>query len=360
MITLSSISIFPIKSFIGENLKFASLEVGSGLIDDRRFSIAITPDVDGSQWVRNRAFMVNSRHDNMQKLKLKRAPDLWTITKPNGETLVFNPNNKSSVTQANNALSEFLSYITGEEFVPSLVERTSSDHTLGMWDYVDTLLSVTNLESVKVFSKTIGIELTPDRFRGNLLIDGLPAWEEFGFAGKRFSLGEAEIEFTRPIDRCPATTINPKTGERDVKTPALLAQRLGQGFFGMGAHVVKSGRIKPNDELKEIGVAEAAHIDHQVSNAPAHQIWPKFAIISNIITKSENTHLTLNSATPWPLLNTPQTTGKRMRLHLDADNIVTANIEKIEPDAITIIVPNDLKLVNDQKILVSGPHGKIN
>lgn len=359
MIKLSSISIFPIKSLIGENLNFAKLEVGSGLIDDRRFSIAITPDVDGSKWVRNRAFMVNSRHDSMQKLKIKRAPNHWKITNLDGKMLSFNPNDKNSITTANLKLPNFLHDLLNDDLTPKLIERTSLNHTLGMWDYSDVFLSVTNLETVKDFSKTIGVELTPDRFRGNLLIEGLPAWKEFGFAGKRFSLGEAEIEFTRPIDRCPATTVNPKTGERDVKIPALLAQRLGHGFFGMGAHVVKSGKIKPNDDLKEIGPATALHSQHQVSNAAAHQIWPKFATISKVVTSKETKQITLASATPWPLLNTEQTNGKRMRLHLGPDNIVTANIEKIESDAITIAVPNDTNLTNEQKILVSGPHGKI-
>jgi len=359
MVHLKSISIFPIKSFIGENLNSANLEIGSGLIDDRRFSIAISPEVDGTKWLRNRTFMVNSRHDNMQKLQLDRSANLWTITKPDGASLSFNPNNKSSVAQATIILPEFLNDITQGDFVPNLIERTSTKHTLGMWDYSDTFLSVTNLESVREFSKTIGVELSPHRFRGNLLIEGLPAWEEFGFAGKLFSLGEAEIAFTRPIDRCPATTINPKTGDRDVRTPALLAERLGHGYFGMGAHIVKSGLIKPDDELIEIGVAQAKHTDHQVSNAPAHQTWPKFAIISNVTPNSEGTHITLKSASPWPLLETPQTNGKRMRLHLGADNIVTANIEKIDADAITITVANELDLVNGQKILVSGPYGKI-
>lgn len=50
-----------------------------------------------------------------------------------------------------------------------------------------------------------------------------------------------------------------------------------------------------------------------------------------------------------------------MRLHLGADNIVTANIEKIDADAITITitVPNELDLANCPKILVSGPYGKV-
>lgn len=359
MIKLTTISIFPIKSFIGENLNSANLEIGSGLIDDRRFSIAISPEVDGTKWLRNKAFMVNSRHDDMQKLKLDRSADLWTITKPDGNSLSFNPNSQESIARANKELPVFLEDLLEADLTPRLVQRVEPNKNIGMWDYPDTLLSLTNLESVRDFSKSIGVELSPDRFRGNLLIEGLPAWEEFGFAGKLFSLGEAEIAFTRPIDRCPATTINPKTGDRDVKTPALLAERLGHGYFGMGAHVVKSGAIKPNDKLIEIGTAQAKHIDHLVSNAPAHQTWPKFATISNVTPNSEGTHITLKSASPWPLLETPQTNGKRMRLHLGADNIVTANIEKIDADAITISVPTELNLVNVQKILVSGPFGKI-
>lgn len=358
MVTLKSIYHYPIKSLLGENLNSANLSIGSGLIDDRRFSIAITPDVDGTKWVRNRALMVNSRYDNMQKLKLDKTPNLWVITKPDGTSLAFNPNSQKSIADANVTLPVFLEGLLEAGLTPRLVERIDNKNQIGMWDYPDALLSVTNLETVKGFSKTIGVDLNPDRFRANLLIEGFPAWEEFGFSGKRFSLGEAEIEFTRPIDRCPATTINPATGDRDVKTPALLAERFGHGFFGMFAHVVKSGKIEPSDQLKEIGIARALHTDHLVSNAPAHQIWPKFANVSDVKQDENNTQFTLNSATPWPLLLAPQTTGKRMRLHLGVDNFVTANIEKITGDAIAVTIPKELNLANNQKILVSGPHGK--
>jgi uncharacterized protein YcbX len=60
-----------------------------------------------------------------------------------------------------------------------------------------------------------------------------------------------------PVPRCNAVTRNPDSGERDLKTLALISQRRGmlpnasgEGLnFGVYADVVEPGTIKIGDEL---------------------------------------------------------------------------------------------------------------
>lgn len=363
MTNLKSISRYPIKGFNGEDLTSAYLSVGSGIINDRRFAITIAPEVDGSEWTKCLSFVNNSNHDGLQKFKLSSNENNWELITPNGNPLRFDPNEQASIDAFNTKLPKALEGVIGDQLTPRLIERVQKNKPQapkqGMWDYPDGLLTILNQESVTAFSKDIEFNLGTKRFRPNLVIENLPAWSEFSMSGKRFALGDAEIEISRPIDRCPATTVNSNTGERDVKTPALLARHFGHAFFGMFAGVVKSGKIKPTDELREIGPASSTHLDWQPASAPPHQIWPKYAIISNLVSSDNRVHLTLASASPWPLLNTEQSNGKRMRLHLGNNNIINASIEKIDDDAITISLPSNLNLTNGQQILVSGPHGKI-
>ncbi|HZD39822.1 MAG TPA: MOSC domain-containing protein [Terriglobales bacterium] len=54
------------------------------------------------------------------------------------------------------------------------------------------------------------------RFRSNIAVEGLRAWEEQTWVGKKLLIGAVEFDVVRPKFRCLATHANPKTGERDL------------------------------------------------------------------------------------------------------------------------------------------------
>lgn len=59
-------------------------------------------------------------------------------------------------------------------------------------------------------------ELSEHRFRSNIAVDGLEAWEEQKWIGRRVCVGEVEFEVVSEKTRCLATHANPLTGERDL------------------------------------------------------------------------------------------------------------------------------------------------
>jgi uncharacterized protein YcbX len=72
-------------------------------------------------------------------------------------------------------------------------------------------------ESLAALAAAAGApELSELRFRSNIAIEGLPAWEEQRWAGKKVRIGEMDFEFVRPKTRCLATHANPRSGERDL------------------------------------------------------------------------------------------------------------------------------------------------
>lgn len=66
------------------------------------------------------------------------------------------------------------------------------------------------------------LDLSELRFRSNIAVEGLQAWEEQRWAGKRIRIGNIEFTFVRPKGRCLATHANPVTGERDVPLMKML------------------------------------------------------------------------------------------------------------------------------------------
>jgi len=70
--------------------------------------------------------------------------------------------------------------------------------------------------------------LSEDRFRSNIAIDGVPAWEEQHWIGRAVQIGAVTFDVVVPKTRCLATHANPRTGERDVALMPLLLRAFRQ------------------------------------------------------------------------------------------------------------------------------------
>ena len=89
------------------------------------------------------------------------------------------------------------------------------------------------------------------RFRHNIVIDGVAAWEEQSWVGGRLRVGEVAFETVVPKVRCLATHANPLTGERDLQVMQLLMKMFAQRepTFGVGMLSEAGGEIKVGDTV---------------------------------------------------------------------------------------------------------------
>lgn len=110
-------------------------------------------------------------------------------------------------------------------------------------------VSIVNLASVRDLSDRIGHAVDPLRFRGNIHLEGLPAWREFALIGRQFTLGGVRLRGTKPTERCAATEVEPGTGRRDLPVPQLLATTYGHEYLGIYAEVVGGGVLHDGAEL---------------------------------------------------------------------------------------------------------------
>jgi uncharacterized protein YcbX len=95
------------------------------------------------------------------------------------------------------------------------------------------------------------------RFRMLIGIEGVEPYSEDTWQGNEVHVGDAAIRVRGPVPRCNATTRNPDTGVRDVKTLALIERQRGmqpndsgEGLnCGVYADVLHPGRISVGDTL---------------------------------------------------------------------------------------------------------------
>ena len=110
-------------------------------------------------------------------------------------------------------------------------------------DTATKCLSLINLETVRDIERTVGAPVHPLRFRGNLYVEGLPAWAEFDWLDKQVSAGEVTFEAYARIDRCAATNVNPETAERDLTLPKSLLEAYGHPDCGIYMRVARGGML---------------------------------------------------------------------------------------------------------------------
>ena len=71
-------------------------------------------------------------------------------------------------------------------------------------------------------------DLSEIRFRSNIVIEGLNAWEEQGWLGRAIRIGRVEFEVVKHKTRCLATHANPRTGKRDIAIMSTLMRAFAQ------------------------------------------------------------------------------------------------------------------------------------
>ncbi len=70
--------------------------------------------------------------------------------------------------------------------------------------------------------------LSERRFRSNIVIDGIDAWEEQSWVGRAIQIGRVKFDVVIPKTRCLATQANPDSGQRDLPILKTLTHAFNQ------------------------------------------------------------------------------------------------------------------------------------
>ena len=153
-----------------------------------------------------------------------------------------------------------------QEFVLGLPENPLTDHperlplrlvgngrTPRYQDNEVGQITLHSRESLAAVAAAAGdAKLDESRFRSNIAIRGVQAWDELQWLGRRIRIGRLTFDVARLKTRCLATHANPRTGERDLALMPLLvsAFRQAQPTFAVGIVPTNAGgEIRLGDEV---------------------------------------------------------------------------------------------------------------
>lgn len=108
--------------------------------------------------------------------------------------------------------------------------------------------------SVAALARHMGLAHVDElRFRSNIAVDGLEAWEEQRWMGQRVTVGGLAFDTVKAKTRCLATHAHPNTGARDLNIMAELMRAYPgqpQPTLGVGLRVCgPGGRLRVGDPV---------------------------------------------------------------------------------------------------------------
>lgn len=250
--SIAAIFRYPIKGMTAQPLESAELESDAGIAGDRRFALAhgrSACDPEQPTHQRKSHFLQLMRNAPLVNLRLSMADGHTATIAVDGHVRL---EADLETPEGRTALEDFMLAYIDEDMTYGgvrVVDAWDGAEGLVLTDQSKPFLSLINKASVSEVEVFAGRPVDPMRFRGNLLIDGIGAWEEASWIGRHLTVGDCEFEIVKAIDRCAATEVDPTTAERNIKMLSVLKDNFGNIDCGIFARVVKGGRIAPGDGL---------------------------------------------------------------------------------------------------------------
>ena len=238
----------PIKSHGREALTTADLSQGQTMPWDRHWAVtheATKFQADDPKWVMCRNFMIGVATPGLAGIwaAFDEATGQITLTHQDLPDITFDPNASEDVARF---LEWVLPLCPPDKRQPTGVVSAGER---GMTDSAYPSVSIMTYASHQAVEAQLGEEIAPQRWRGNIWLDGADAWEEFDWTGRDIRIGEAVLTVQEPIRRCMATAANPTTGKRDVDTLGALEAGWGHRDLGVYLTALTSGEIATGAEV---------------------------------------------------------------------------------------------------------------
>jgi uncharacterized protein YcbX len=240
---------YPVKGLSPEPLPRTELTAGKTISCDRMYAIENGPsgfDPATPAYLPKQRFLMLMRNARLAELRtaFDEASDTLSIRSDNREAA------RGSLRTAAGraAIERFFPEFCADELQGPPRILHSPGHSFS--DVAKQVVSIINLASVAALEDAAGAPVHPLRFRGNLYVEGWPAWGEFDLLGRVIAVGASvRLKIVKRIVRCAATEVDPDTGIRDLPIPRTIMDTYGHADCGVYGEVIAAGEIAVGDAV---------------------------------------------------------------------------------------------------------------
>lgn len=246
---IQSIYRYPVKGLSPEPMPRAELAAGKTVSCDRMYAIENGPsgfDPANPAYLPKQRFLMLMRNARLAELRTKFDDQnhVLTIRAENREAArgdLRTPDGRA-------AIEGFFAEHCADELRGPPKVLFGDGHSFS--DVAKKVVSIINLASVADLENPAGAPVNPLRFRGNLYVEGWPAWHEFDLVGSEIAVGpNVRLKIVKRIVRCAATEVDPDTGIRDLPIPKTLMKSYGHADCGIYGEVIADGTIGVGDRV---------------------------------------------------------------------------------------------------------------
>ena len=257
-ISISSINYCPVKSISFQTIKSCEIRKNIGIVGDRIFAFSKGLDFNQAQLFEQK---LEERRGKWNKiLTLKNSPSLnkynfmidnnkLTLTQNNNEILTINSEESdqyqilsNKILQLENSLQKPLFLMKNKKipfFDTSISNKTVLTHSI----------SLINNRSIEDFKNKINQEIDSQRFRGNIFVEGIEAWEERNWIGKIIKINNISFKVEKNIPRCVAINLKPNTDDNSLNLLQSLKKTYNHFDMGIYLTALDNGQLNIGDNV---------------------------------------------------------------------------------------------------------------
>jgi uncharacterized protein len=249
-VTVNSLFRYPVKGLSPEELTRTQLTKGQTVPGDRLYAIENGPsgfEPQAPKYYPKAHFLMLMRNERLARLRTRFDDASHTLAIESDGREVARGDLRTA--RGRGKVEAFFAEFCADELRGPPRVLHAPGHSFS--DVARKVVSIINLASVAALETAVGAPVHPLRFRGNVYVDGWPAWREFDLLGAEIAIGSgARLKIVKRIVRCAATNVDPDTGIRDLTIPDTLMRTFGHADCGVYGEVVSGGEIAVGDELR--------------------------------------------------------------------------------------------------------------
>jgi hypothetical protein len=257
-VSISSINYCPVKSISFQTVSNCKIRKNIGIVGDRVFAFSKGLELNQAQLFEKN---LDERRGKWNKiLTLKNSPVLnkynfklkdnkLTFTQKNNEILTIDVSKTNEHELLSNKILELESSLQKPIFLMKNKDIPFFDTSISNKTLLTHSISLINNQSIKDFKNKINQEIETQRFRGNIFVDGIEAWEERSWIGKIIKINNISFKVEKNIPRCVAINLKPNTDDNSLNLLQSLKKTYNHFDMGVYLTALEDGPINIGDNI---------------------------------------------------------------------------------------------------------------
>ena len=252
--SIISIHYCPVKSLSFSSIKKTFVKKNLGIVNDRIFSFSRNINLKTAKLIQNlpkdrklNHFLTLKNSPVLNKYKFTYNNDLLSMYKDEkiiisiSEYENFNDDLISrKLLELEKSLIEPIFLLKNKKY--PLFDTTHSSK-------ISNTISLINLNSIKDLEKKINKVIEPSRFRGNLYISDIDAWEERNWINSIIRINKIHFKVVKHIARCSATNLQPNSDNITINLPRAIKKHYNHIDMGVYLSPLDDGEINICDNI---------------------------------------------------------------------------------------------------------------